>query len=210
MRRTALLLSLATSLLTAACSETGPTQAPDSVESAKAKAPPVVKSMLETASIDAGLAVGAQAPLAVKFKTKDGETSLGKILDDGPAVLVFTRSVEWCPYCQTQFKAISAITAGLDKRGYNLFGISYDSPEHQDRFSMNQMLTYRMLSDEPSAVIDAFGLRDPQYTEGRAVGVPYASVIVVNKEGQVTARIVSSDFKMRPTNEQILALVDSI
>ena len=72
------------------------------------------------------------------------------------------------------------------------------------------MLQYDMLSDEQSAVIDAFGLRDPQYTEGRAVGVPYASVFVVDENGTIIARSVSGDYKKRPSNEQILALVDSI
>ena len=72
------------------------------------------------------------------------------------------------------------------------------------------MLRYEMLSDQPSAVIDAFGLRDPQYTEGRAIGVPYASVFVVDKDGTIIAKAVSGDYKKRPTNEQILTLVDSI
>ena len=67
-----------------------------------------------------------------------------------------------------------------------------------------------MLSDPSSAVIDAFGLRDPQYTEGRAVGVPYASVYLIDKTGTILAKTVSGDYKKRPSNDQILALVDSI
>jgi len=72
------------------------------------------------------------------------------------------------------------------------------------------MLQYAMLSDQPSAVIDSFELRDPQYTEGRAAGVPYASVFLIDKSGKIIAKTVSGDYKKRPTNEQILALVDSI
>ena len=161
-------------------------------------------------TIDAGLAIGETAPLQANFATSDGNITLASVLENGPAVLVFTRSVEWCPFCQAQLKGINTIVSNLEQRGYNLYGISYDSVESQDRFLKNQMLDYSMLSDQSSAAIDAFGLRDPQYTEGKAVGVPYASIVVLGKDGRITAKSVSSDYKKRPTNEQILAIVDAI
>jgi peroxiredoxin len=170
----------------------------------------VVAPVAKAESIDAGLAVGEQVPLPTGLLTNTGETTLGQVLENGPALLVFTRSVEWCPYCQTQLKSINTIVGDLKERGYNLYGLSYDSPAQQDRFSKNQMLQYEMLSDQPSAVIDGFGLRDPQYTEGRAAGVPYASVFLIDRSGKIIARTVSGDYKKRPSNEQILALVDSI
>ena len=167
-------------------------------------------TLAELPTVDVGLAIGETVPLDARFKSGDGETTLSSVLENGPAVLIFTRSVEWCPFCQTQLKGINGIVSDLGQRGYNLYGISYDSVESQDRFSKNQMLGYTMLSDEPSAVIDAFGLRDPQYIEGKAVGVPYASVVVVDREGKITAKSVSGNYKKRPTNEQILQIVDSI
>lgn len=210
MKRTALTLSSVAVLALSACSE--PTSKADSegTEQAQSKPETVVAPITEAESIDAGLAIGEQAPLTTSLLINRGETTLGQILENGPALLVFTRSVEWCPYCQTQLKSINAIVGTLKDRGYNLYGLSYDSPDQQDRFSKNQMLKYEMLSDEPSAVIDAFGLRDPQYTEGRAVGVPYASVFLIDKDGKIIAKTVSGDYKKRPTNEQILALVDAI
>ncbi len=170
----------------------------------------VVKPISEEDSIDVGLAVGEKAPLSALFQTAGGEKNLESLLANGPAVLIFTRSVSWCPFCQTQLKSINAIQGELETRGYQLYGISYDSPEEQERFSKNQMLDYMMLSDQKSVAIDAFGLRDPQYTEGRAVGVPYASVIIVDKEGKILSKSVSGDYKKRPTNDQILALIDAI
>ena len=214
MRHVAFLVSLAPIAMLAACSE--PEQTSDSSEAVEAsnavktKMKGVVKPISEADIIDAGLTVGEKAPLGSKFKTSEGETTLSEIVTDGPAVLVFTRSVAWCPFCQTQLKSINGIVGDMNERGYRLFGVSYDAPDEQDRFSMNQMLDYKMLSDEPSAVIDEFGLRDPQYTEGRAVGVPYASVYVIGTDGEILTKTVSKDYKKRPTNEQILALVDSI
>ena len=211
MKRTVLAFSSVTlGLALSACSEPASGDRADSVENVPAEPATVVAPITAAETIDAGLAVGAQAPLDARLLTDGGETTLGKVLERGPALIVFTRSVEWCPYCQTQLKSINALVGDLEKRGYQLYGLSYDSPDQQDRFSKNQMLRYDMLSDPSSAVIDAFGLRDPQYTEGRAVGVPYASVYLIDKTGTILAKTVSGDYKKRPSNDQILALADLI
>ena len=210
MKRTVLTLSSVAALGLSACSEPASDKNADGTEQSEVKPETVVAPLTAAESIDVGLAVGEQAPLDASLLINGTETTLGKVLEKGPALLVFTRSVEWCPYCQTQLKSINAIVGDLQDRGYQLYGLSYDSPEQQDRFSKNQMLEYPMLSDQPSAVIDAFGLRDPQYTEGRAVGVPYASVILIDKSGTIVAKSVSGDYKKRPGNDQILELVDSL
>ncbi len=212
MKRIASLFALAPALAFAACSESGSPPANDSEVTETTDILDTLSSdeASELPTIDAGLAVGATAPIKAKFQTGDGEKTLAAVLEDGPAILVFTRSVEWCPFCQTQLKGINAIVDDLKERGYNLYGVSYDSVESQDRFSKNQMLDYIMLSDEDSVAIDAFDLRDPQYTEGKALGVPYASVVVVDTDGTITAKSVSGDFKKRPTNDQLLAIIDAI
>lgn len=210
MIRTALLLSSIAVAGLSACSEPVPEPVSEVTGETENKPEIIVAPITTADSIDAGLGVGEQVPVATGLVSKDGETSLGTILGNGPALVVFTRSVEWCPYCQTQLKSINSIVDDLKDRGYNLYGLTYDSPDQQDRFSKNQMLRYDMLSDQKSGLIDEFGLRDPQYTEGRAAGVPYASVFVIDQNGKILAKSVSGDFKKRPTNEQILALVDSI
>lgn len=218
MRKFPFLLAASTFVL-ASCGETNTetveaesteTEAIETETAEPEKKERVNKALTEEATIDAGLPVGSEAPLKVSLKSKDGEATLESTLSNDPAILIFTRSVEWCPFCQTQLKSINAIVGELEDRGYKLFGVSYDSADAQYRFSQNQMLQYGMLSDENSELIDAFGLRDPQYTEGRAEGVPYAAVIVIGSDGKIIKKSVSSDFKMRPTNDQILTLVDSI
>ena len=210
MKRTTLTLSCFALAALAACSEPASDDRSEGTKQFESKPETVVAPITEADGINAGLAIGDQIPLTASLQAAGGKTSLGKLLENGPALLVFTRSVEWCPYCQTQLKSINAIVGDLKDRGYNLYGLSYDSPDQQDRFSKNQMLQYDMLSDQTSTVIDAFGLRDPQYTDGRAVGVPYASVFVIDKSGKIVAKSVSGDYKKRPSNDQILALVDSI
>lgn len=209
MKRAFSIIASTSALALASCGD--PASDTAETEAAVAEAPVAKElSLSDLPTIDAGLAVGETAPLASTFKTDEGDVALSAIVEKGPAVLVFTRSVEWCPFCQTQLKGINGIVEDLDTRGYKLYGVSYDSIESQNRFSKNQMLKYEMLSDENSAAIDAFGLRDPQYTEGKAVGVPYATVIVLDTDGKITAKSVSGNYRKRPTNEQVLAIVDSI
>lgn len=210
MNPTATILSSVLAMALSACSGAAPADDSESSEQVENKPETVVAPITEAQTIDAGLAVGEQVPMDARLLDDQGETTFADMLEKGPALVVFTRSVEWCPYCQTQLKSINALVPELKERGYHLYGLSYDSPDQQQRFAKNQMLQYDMLSDQPSAVIDAFGLRDPQYTEGRAVGVPYASVFVIDKSGMIVAKWVSGDYKKRPTNEQILTLVDSI
>lgn len=203
MKKLTLALSLFPALLITACNEPA-TQSAESVTELE------TKEVATLESIDVGLPIGSEISKTAMIATNDGKQSLGDSLGGLPAVLIFTRSVEWCPYCQTQLKSVNSIVGDLKDRGFQVYGVSYDSPDKQDRFSMNQMLDYKMLSDESSTIIDAFKLRDPQYTEGRAVGVPYASVVVVDKDGKIIAKSVSGDYKKRPTNDQILALIDTI
>ncbi len=125
-------------------------------------------------------------------------------------VLVFFRSAKWCPFCQVQLKDLKAAQADLGKRGYTLTAISYDSPEVLAGFAKAQGIRYTLLSDAGSRMIGSFGLVDPQYAPGSfAAGVPIPTVLVINADGKVLKKMVSKDYKLRPSNAQILAAVSA-
>jgi hypothetical protein len=44
-------------------------------------------------------------------------------------VLFFYRSADWCPFCQAQLVDINTGVPEIEKRGYRVAGLSYDSPE---------------------------------------------------------------------------------
>jgi len=89
-------------------------------------------------------------------------------------------------------------------------GVSYDPVQSLKEFAEEQDIGYTLLSDDGSKLIDAFSIRDPQYAdpESRAYGVPYASIFVLDSEGVVRAKSVSSDYKVRPTNEELNLLIE--
>jgi peroxiredoxin len=66
------------------------------------------------------------------------------------------------------------------------------------------------LSDPDHKIIDAYGLRDPAYEGQKVYGIPHPAVYVINKQGKVVWAKVESDYKQRPTNEEIRAALDSL
>lgn len=67
-----------------------------------------------------------------------------------------------------------------------------------------------MLSDREHKIIDAYGLRDPAYEGQQVYGIPHPAVYVIDKKGKVAWVKIESDYKQRPTNEQIRAALDSL
>ncbi len=126
------------------------------------------------------------------------------------AVIVFFRSADWCPYCQRQLIELNGIVSQVKAAGYELVGLSYDSAEKLGMFANRRSITFTLLSDEGSKVIDSFGLRNPTYPEGHyAHGVPHPTVLVVDADGIVTHKFFSDDYKVRPEKEVILSALSA-
>lgn len=163
-----------------------------------------------SAPANVGIAQGAKAPVNLALQDSDGkETTLAKQMGENGLVLMLTRSAGWCPYCKAQLIQTVQIEEDLAQRGYALASLSYDEPEVLADFKADQDIGFAMLSDPHSAMIDALGLRDPQYgPDSKAYGVPRAAVLVLGTDGTVAAKHVSPDFRVRPQNENVLAMID--
>ncbi len=159
------------------------------------------------AGIDVGPAVGSLAPaLAPTVTDAAGHpATLRSIAGRKGTVLVFFRSVKWCPYCQHQMIELKDLAAPLAKRGYALAAISYDAPETQAAFAARQGIGFTFLSDPGAKTIDAWRLRDPQYApDSFAYGVPRPAIFVVDRAGVIRAKLAEDGYKVRPTNAAIL------
>lgn len=71
-------------------------------------------------------------------------------------------------------------------------------------------VTYPVLSDPNHKVIDAYGLYDPAYEGKRFDGIPHPAVYVIDKNGRVAWAKIESDYKLRPSNEDIRAGLASL
>jgi peroxiredoxin len=170
-----------------------------------------VATPLLAAPIDIGPAVGTPVPALAAKDSKGAPRDLASIEGKKGVVLVFFRSTRWCPFCQHQLIDLKAVQAPLAARGYTLAAISYDAPDALATFAEKQGVTYTLLSDEGSKMIDAYKLRDPQYApHSFADGVPKPSIFVLDRAGVVRAKLAEEGYKVRPDNAAILAAVDGV
>ena len=138
-----------------------------------------------------GPQAGETAP-AFSLTDSQGETrTLADLAGENGLVVYFNRSLDWCPICQAQTLEVDEAASGFAERGYAVAVITYDAPEVLARFDARRQVSLTLLSDEGSAVIDAFDIRDPVYDDpdSRAYGVPYPIAFVLGPDGQVKAKL---------------------
>jgi peroxiredoxin len=70
-------------------------------------------------------------------------------------------------------------------------------------------LGFALLSDSPSVVIDRYRLRDPAYAGQKINGVPRPSVFVLDQSGKIRWMKIESDYRERPTTEEVAGALDS-
>lgn len=163
-------------------------------------------------SIDIGPAVGSAIPAPfVVLDSTGSKRELSSLVGSSGAVLVFVRSAAWCPYCIQQLRDIQIVAKSLSDRGYPLISVSYDAPEVLAAFAKKYDITYQLTSDKGSAMIDALGIRDPQYKEtSRAHGVPMPGIFIVDRNGIVRAKLAEDGYKTRPPSEAIVTAVSAL
>lgn len=169
----------------------------------------LVPALLPAKNLNVGVAVGGKVPMDMALRDSAGQpTTLAQQMGPKGAVLFFVRSADWCAFCKAQLKRTQDIKAPLDGQGMALISLSYDKPELLARFAAEKAVTFTLLADEGSKMIDALGLRDPKYEAGYfAYGVPRPTTLVVAPDGTVKAKFVAEDYRSRISNDGVLALV---
>jgi peroxiredoxin len=77
--------------------------------------------------------------------------------------------------------------------------LSYDTPQALKAFTAKRNISYVLLSDPKSDVIDRYGLRDPAYPPGNlAYGVPRPIIFFIDREGIIKGKLYEESFRNRP------------
>ena len=137
--------------------------------------------------------------------------SMTSLMGEKGLVLFFFRSADWCPFCQAQMMDLNTGVAEVEKRGYRLAGISYDSPKILAEFIEKRGIKYTLLSDPKSEVIDRYQLRDPQYPPGNlAYGVPRPIIFILDRNGIIKAKLYEDTYKKRPPVGLVIETLDKV
>ena len=154
---------------------------------------------------------GTMAPEFSAVTTGGDTVDLAAITGEQGAVLVISRSLDWCPYCKAQALELETVATELADAGWSLNVITYDSPETLSGFAAEHALSYTLLSDPGSAMIDAFGLRNTEVTAGsRFDGIPHPAIIYIKANGEVAGVQKEEGYRNRPPTEgvpQFVALI---
>lgn len=156
-----------------------------------------------------GLKAGDAAPANFSAVDTDGSTvKLATIMGEKGAILLFVRSLEWCPFCTKQVREWSARAAEFKERGYHVTSLSYDAPEVVKAFADKHALQVTTLSDTDSKMIMAFGLLNTTMQPGtRFYGIPHPAIYVIGKDGTITHRFSEEGYKDRPVIEEVLEVL---
>lgn len=124
--------------------------------------------------------------LAPEFTLKDAqgrETALSGYR--GKKVIVYFYPKAATPGCTTEACDFRDSLASLHGKGYEVIGISPDTPEELAGFTSDFSLTFPLLSDEDHAVALAYGAWGEKLIDGRITEGVVRSTVVLNADGSV-------------------------
>ena len=170
------------------------------------------QSMTAPAPDAIGPAVGARVTMNAALLDSGGKaTTLAAVAAHKPIMVILFRSAAWCPYCQGQLKTLGPVAAAAKAKGVGFIAVSYDKPADLAAFAAKTGLTYPLYSDQGSKMIDTLKLRDPHYKpDSFAYGVPYPTTLLLDAHGKVKGKTVETDYKIRPTNADLIALLAKV
>jgi thioredoxin-dependent peroxiredoxin len=129
------------------------------------------------------LAAGDPAP-DFTLPADDGRTV--SLADSrGRKVIVYFYPAAMTPGCTTQACDFTDSLASLQTRGYDVLGISPDSPAKLGRFRERDGLTITLLSDADRSVMKAYGAFGEKKLYGKTVEGVIRSTFVVDEEGAI-------------------------
>lgn len=169
-------------------------------------------ALAEEPAMQIGPEVGAPAPDFSAVNASTGETvTFDTITGDNGAVLVFSRSLDWCPFCKKQSTDLIEATEPLAEKGWDLSLITYDDPATLSSYANEQNINYTLLSDTNSTMIDAFGLRNTDMDgRGRYEGIPHPAIVFIGADGEVKAMLREEGYRTRPPVETVLETADAL
>jgi peroxiredoxin len=154
---------------------------------------------------------GSTAPAVTTLDNNGAPVSFDTLSGSSGTVLVFTRSAEWCPYCQEQLIQLKDAKDPLASEGWSLAAISYDAPDITTAFAAKHDITYPLLSDTNSETIKRWGLLNAEMTEGtRYYGIPHPTIAYISADGTLLQIDTNTDYKVRPSPQDVIDAVTGL
>ncbi len=140
------------------------------------------------------LQVGDKAP---NFSALDQDGNSHSLQDfSGKKLIVFFYPKASTPGCTAEACNLSDNYSELQKKGYEILGVSADSAKRQSNFKNKYEFPYPLLADEDKSVIEGFGVWGPKKFMGKEYDGIHRTTFVINEEGiisQVIKKVKTKD-----------------
>ncbi|MEO0335988.1 MAG: peroxiredoxin-like family protein [Pseudomonadota bacterium] len=162
----------------------------------------------------------------VVVKDKAGEDiRIRELAAQSPLLMIVYRG-GWCPYCNRQLSGLQKIEAKIKEKGYRIVALSADRPSKIKKALEEKKFTYDLYSDSSMQASIALGLafQVPEslvktYKEKYSIDLedasgekhhylPVPAVYVVSKEGKIKFAHAEADYKVRLSNDEVLAALE--
>lgn len=163
--------------------------------------------------IDVGRLGPQRGELVPDFRLQDADGKVWtreSIMGPKGAMVVFSRSLDWCPYCKTQVIELQSRVGQIKAQGLGLAVITYDSPAVMADFARRRGITFPLLSDPGSETIKAYGILNTTVAAGTSnYGIPFPGTFLLDRRGKVTSRFFEEAYQERNTVSTILIALGS-
>jgi peroxiredoxin len=156
-----------------------------------------------------------------------GETvQLASLLEHGPVVLVFYRG-GWCPFCNTQLRALRDVHDQIKELGATLVAVSPQRPDSSAAFADEAGLDFDVLSDVGGYVAADYGIRFELSTDERELFLSVGndlrkvngsdawllvapSTYVIARDGVIEYARTDSDHTTRPDVQEVMSVLAAV
>lgn len=146
--------------------------------------------------------------------------SLQKIVSAKPTVVIFYRG-GWCPYCNLHLAELQGIEKDILEMGYQIVGISPDSPEKLKESVSKNKLNYSLYSDADLSMTSSFGLAfqaPEKYSDmlttrsgGKNPGLlPVPGVFVIGTDGKILFEYINPNYNTRIRGNMLKAVLGTL
>src|SRR5271155_4717698 len=152
------------------------------------------------------LQIGNKIPLLTGTDQFDKSRDFENLKGPNGLVILFYRSADWCPYCKGQLLSLQRATGRFKEKGIGIVGVSYDSQEILKFFTERHAITYPLIADPKSEIIERFGVLNPTAT-GFTKGMSYPGFVYVSTDGRVQETFFEEDIRTRFTGNNVLTRI---
>jgi peroxiredoxin Q/BCP len=143
---------------------------------------------------------GDKAP---NFSAKDQDGNTHSLADyKGKKLVVFFYPKASTPGCTAEACNLRDNWENFQSKGYEILGVSADSPKRQQNFKNKYELPFPLLADEEKEVINAFEVWGPKKFMGKEYDGIHRTTFIINEEGIIED--VITKVKTKTHTEQIL------